>query len=88
MKITVKQNSTTWESEASSIEQIMSIIIENPYNAEVNTFTITQDEALVFSGKIMLECNEDEESDFWFDVEESQAETKSEIEEAIESFFE
>jgi hypothetical protein len=82
MEVEVRQWNNLWGGTVNSIEEIMVEITKNPYNAKENHFIIFSDdkEYIIYEGKISLLCDVEENDEFWFDTEESQAKTQAEIE--------
>lgn len=90
MKIRCKQNSTVWEEEVFSIDDIKNELEANPQNEEYTSFEIIDEKnenTIIHEGKYYHECIVDEDDEFWFDIDESQSETIDFIEESVEKYF-
>ena len=85
LKIEFKQSTTTWTEECDTLDEIEEIFeaVGNPSNAENVQYSIFKNEDFISSGQYPLQCNEPEESDFWFDVGEAQHDAVQSIEEYV-----
>ena len=85
-KIEFKQSATTWTEECDTLGEIEEIFeaVGNPSNAENVQYSIFKNEDFVASGQYPLQCNEPEESDFWFDLEEDQYDAVQSIVESLQ----